>query len=195
MNGNSARPAARVVRGRQGDGPVRALPSSTRSSATGNVANGGTSATGGNGGAVFNSGAPDHPERLHTHRQLRAPSTASGAITGYGGGVFNGPVARRRRPDRERSSTRPSSRRTLPSGVTSHAFVRRRHRRGRQHLRRRHACPVPAILTLTRARFHGHQGRLHRRRAVRRRGGDGDRHDRHRSLGRVRRRRRRGSRR
>src|SRR5438132_545531 len=59
---------------------------------TNNVADGGTSATGGNGGAIFSSGALTIRNHSAFSGNRVVKSSASGAISGYGGAIFDGPL-------------------------------------------------------------------------------------------------------
>jgi predicted outer membrane repeat protein len=87
---------------------------------TNNVADGGAGPTGGNGGGVFNAGnLTIRNGSVLSGNRVKA-STASGAVTGYGGGVFNGPVALGDAPDAAINDSAIDGG-TLPTGVTSHA--------------------------------------------------------------------------
>jgi len=89
-------------------------------SATGNNATGGTSPTGGNGGAVFNSGDVTIRNGSTLTGSYVQASTASGAITGYGGAVVSAPLVAGDAPHATIVDSTINGG-TLPTGVTSHA--------------------------------------------------------------------------
>jgi hypothetical protein len=87
---------------------------------TGNFANGGSSATAGDGGAVFDSGQLTIRDSSSLSGNYVVPSTANGAVTGIGGAVYVGPLANGDAPSATISDSTITGG-NLPNGVNSNA--------------------------------------------------------------------------
>src|SRR5205807_6623446 len=93
LDTNSAPLGGAVFVSGKGAGTTPGMATLDGVAVTNNVADGGTSATGGNGGAIFSSGALTIRNHSAFSGNRVVKSSASGAISGDAGTIFDRPLA------------------------------------------------------------------------------------------------------
>lgn len=122
INGNSAALGGGLFVVGKGTGATPGAASLSGVTVSNNVALGGSSATAGDGGAAFNSGQLTIKDSSTLSGNYVVPSSASGAVTGIGGAVYNGPLANGDAPMATISDSAVKGG-TLPSGVNANAVM------------------------------------------------------------------------